>query len=158
MSDPTRFFGDMSPAKIRTLLGGVSSHDVGPEPRSRHPPGCIGNPDPLARDHHRDCVVADRWARACAARNCQYWDRQAEKPDHEKECPGHLGVRRFIAGECRVTWRHCARREAWGEVQEQTGKHARPIGGTRRLAIDEPAPWEAPVAIAHRKREPGEEG
>jgi hypothetical protein len=134
---------------LTARLDGRSSHDVGPEPRSRHPPGCTGTPDPMARDHHRDCVVADRWQRACAIGNCQYWDAEAMKPDRTKDCPGHRGVRRIVGGRCVVTWPgHCARRTKWGEVQEQTRKHARPVRGAQRLPSDIRAPWE---------REPGED-
>jgi hypothetical protein len=156
MSDPTRLFGDAGDRgarfreELRARLAGRSSHDVGPEPRSRIPPGCTGNPDPMGPGHHRDCVVADRWERACAVGNCQYWDTQAMKPDRTKDCPGHRGVRRVVAGRCVVTWPgHCARRTKWGEVHEQTGKHAVPIRGPRLLPGDVRAPWE---------REPGEDG
>jgi hypothetical protein len=100
----------------------------------------------MARDHHRDCVVADRWERACAIGNCQYWDAQALKPDHTKDCPGHRGVRRIVGGQCIVRWPgHCARRTKWGEVHERP----KPVSGTRRTrTADERAPWD---------REPGED-
>ena len=161
---PTRLFGgEAFRQMLRDRLGGVSSHDVGPEPRSRIPPGCVGSRDPMAGEHradcdrrrgctcvyHRDCVVADRWARACAVGNCQYWDPQAMKPDHTKDCPGHRGDRRLVGGRCVVIWPgHCARRTKWGEVHEQTGKHARPVRQTPLLPGDRRAPWE---------REPGED-
>ena len=145
MAEPTHM-SELLRRILHARLDGRSSHDVGPEPRSRHPPGCTGNPDPMARDHHRDCVVADRWQRACAIGNCQYWDPQARKPDHTKDCPGHRGERRIVGGRCVVTWPgHCPRRTKWGEA------HERPKTPRRGLDVrgDEYAPWD---------RDPGEEG
>jgi hypothetical protein len=156
MSEPTRLFegGEVFRKMLRDRRGGRSSHDVGAEPHSRQPPGCTGNPDPMAPDHHRDCVVADRWQRACILGNCQYWDPHAMKPDRTKDCPGHRGVRRIVGGQCVVTWPgHCGRRTKWGEVHEQTGKHAIPVRQVPRLPQDEPAPWDR-----RRLREPGQEG
>lgn len=167
MSDPTRLFGKSGDegaafrAMLRRRLGGVSSHEVGPEPRSRIPPACVGDPDPMGRYHHRDCVTVDRWERACATGNCQYWDPQAEKPDHSRDCPGHRGVRRVIGGRCVVQWvGHCARRTKWGEVQEQTGKHTKPVTGPRLLPGDARKPLPPPTRLLRDPwdREPGEDG
>jgi len=153
MGDLTRLGGILGGGAFRRMLrdrlGGVSSHDVGPAPRSRHPPGCLGDPDPMAKNHHRGCVIADRWERACAAGNCQYVDPTAMKPDPTKDCPGHRGERsiRHVQGKpcCVVTWTHCERRHKWGR------QHETPKGPRRspRLPMDERAPWD---------RDPGEDG
>jgi hypothetical protein len=155
---PTRLFPDKRGLELyRALMGARGarpSHEAGAVPRPRVPPGCLGDPLPTARYYHRACVVADHWERACAAGDCQYWDPQAMKPDRTKTCPGHRGVRRIRGTKCVVTWPgHCARRTKWGEVHEQTGKHALPVRQVPRLPSDEPAPWDR-----KRLREPGEDG
>jgi hypothetical protein len=154
MGELTRLFGGEDVRRmVRERLAGRSSHDpdVGLAPRSEQPPGCTGDPDPLARGHHRACVVGWRWERECVLGRCAYRDPTG-RPEHgANRCPGVRVIRRMVGGHCVTRDDHCDRRAAWGKYHE-TGPNGRRGYTKQPLRIaegDERAPWD---------REPGSDG
>ncbi len=130
MSDPMRLG-----ALLEFVLGDGGSQDSGTEPRSRQPPGCVGHPEPIHPQHHRQCVLADRQERACLAGACRYADPHAEPNFKIDGCIGYLGQRRLRHGACEVIYRRCPRFVVWWarerERIQQRKRDARGRGGPR---------------------------